>query len=81
MLQYRDTLVDQMYRVEKRLGDGPWFNDDEFSLADTAFAPLFRQNSVADYKLSVIDPVSYAEIKRLGRTPVGITRSAQFSRR
>jgi glutathione S-transferase len=34
---------------------GPWFNGAEFSLADTAFAPLFRQNSVAGGKLSVLD--------------------------
>ena len=54
--RYRDTLVEQLHRVEKRLGDGPWFNGDDFSLADTAFAPLFKQNSVAQHRLSVIDP-------------------------
>ena len=54
--KYRDVLVSQLQRVEKRLGDGPWFNGAEFSLADTAFAPLFRQNSVAGNKLSVLDP-------------------------
>ena len=54
--KYRDVLVSQLQRVEKRLGDGPWFNGEEFSLADTAFAPLFRQNSVAGNKLSVLDP-------------------------
>ncbi|HUV22443.1 MAG TPA: glutathione S-transferase family protein [Gammaproteobacteria bacterium] len=60
--KYRDTLVDQLHRVEKRLGDGPWFNGDEFSLADTAFAPLFRQNSVAQNRLSVIDPTSMPKV-------------------
>jgi len=54
--KYRELLVSQVERVEKRLGDGPWFNGAEFSLADTAFAPFFRQDSVADGKLSVIDP-------------------------
>ena len=54
--KYRDLLISQLQRVEKRLGDGPWFNGVEFSLADTAFAPLFRQNSVAGNKLSVLDP-------------------------
>ena len=54
--KYRDSLVSQFQRVEQRLGDGPWFNGEQFSLADTAFAPLFRQNSVADNKLSVLDP-------------------------
>ena len=60
--KYRDLLVSQFRRVEKHLGDGPWFNGDEFSLADTAFAPLFRQNSVADNKLSVLDPESMPRV-------------------
>ncbi|MCP4470890.1 MAG: glutathione S-transferase family protein [Gammaproteobacteria bacterium] len=54
-LRYRGRLEDLLQRVEKRLGDGPWFNGDEFSLADTAFAPLFQQDSVAQGRLSVID--------------------------
>ena len=64
--KYHDTLVDQLHRVEKRLGDGPWFNGDEFSLADTAFAPMFRQNSVAQNRLSVIDPASMPKVTAWG---------------
>jgi glutathione S-transferase len=60
--RYRGLLVGQLERVEKRLGDGPWFNGAEFSLADTAFAPLFRQNSVAGGQLSVIDPASMPKL-------------------
>ncbi|MDH3389701.1 MAG: glutathione S-transferase family protein [Gammaproteobacteria bacterium] len=60
--KYRGRLVSQLQRVEKRLGDGPWFNGAEFSLADTAFAPLFRQNSVAGGKLSVIDPQTMPKV-------------------
>jgi len=60
--KYRDALVSQLHRVEKRLGDGPWFNGAEFSLADTAFAPLFRQNSVANGKLSVLDPATMPKV-------------------
>ncbi len=61
--KYRDLLVSQFNRVEKRLGDGPWFNGTEFSLADTAFAPLFRQNSVAENKLSVLDPETMPRVE------------------
>ncbi len=64
--RYRDNLVEQFYRVENRLGDGPWFNGEEFSLADTAFAPLFRQNSVADGKLSVLDPATMPKVTAWG---------------
>ena len=60
--KYRDSLVSQLHRVEKRLGEGPWFNGEEFSLADTAFAPLFRQDSVAGGKLSVIDPTTMPRV-------------------
>jgi len=56
--KYRERLVSQLERVEKRLGDGPWFNGAEFSLADTAFAPFFKQDSVADGRLSVINPAT-----------------------
>ncbi len=54
--RYRGRLEDQLQRIENRLGDGPWFNGEHFSLADTAFAPFFRQDSVAQGRLSVIDP-------------------------
>lgn len=60
--KYRDSLVSQFHRIEERLGDGPWFNGEEFSLADTAFAPLFQQNSVAGNKLSVLDPESMPKV-------------------
>ena len=74
--KYRDLLVSQLRRIENRLGDGPWFNGEQFTLADTAFAPLFRQNSVAGGKLSVIDAGSmpkvsaWAERLQIGRAHV-----------
>ena len=60
--KYRDALVEKLLRVEKRLGDGPWFNDEQFSLADTAFAPLFRHDSVAHRQMSVIDADSMPKV-------------------
>jgi glutathione S-transferase len=60
--KYRDNLISQLQRVENRLGEGPWFNGEEFSLADTSFAPLFRQNSVAQGRLSVIDPATMPRV-------------------
>lgn len=61
-LRYRKQLEDQLLRIEKRLGDGPWFNGDDFSLADTAFAPLFRQDSVAQNRLSVINAATTPKV-------------------
>ena len=60
--KYRDQLVSHLHRVEKRLGDGPWFNGEQFSLADTAFAPLFAHGAVANYRFSVIDPVTMPKV-------------------
>ncbi len=54
--KYRDQLVSQLQRIENRLGEGDWFNGDQFTLADTAFAPLFMHNAVANYAFTVIDP-------------------------
>ena len=59
---YRDLLVSQLRRVENRLGDGPWFNGEEFSLADTAFAPLFAHGAVANHHFSVIDPTTMPKV-------------------
>ena len=53
--KFRATLQSQMQRIENQLGDGPWFNGEVFSLADTAFAPVFMHDAVADYKFSIID--------------------------
>jgi len=53
--KYRDMLVTKLRRVENRLGDGPWFNGEQFTLADTAFAPLFMHLSVLGDHVSIVD--------------------------
>jgi glutathione S-transferase len=61
-LKYRGRIEDLLRRVEKRLGDGPWFDGENFSLCDTAFAPFFRQDCVFDGRLSVIDPATTPKV-------------------
>ncbi len=61
--KYRDRLVNQLLRVEQRLGDGPWFNGETFTLCDTAFAPLFRHNSTFGDKLSLIDAATMPKVQ------------------
>jgi glutathione S-transferase len=65
--KYRQRLISQMERLEKRLGDGPWFNGKDFSLADTAFAPLFFHDAVAGYRISVIDPQTMPKVDAWSR--------------
>ena len=60
--KFRGKLVSQLRRLENRLGDGPWFNGKQFSLADTAFAPLFKHDAVANYRFSVIDPSTMPKV-------------------
>jgi len=60
--RYRAALVEQLQRIERNFGDGPWFNGKQFSLADTAFAPLFRQDAVAQHRLSVLDAHSMPKV-------------------
>jgi glutathione S-transferase len=61
-VKYRDQLVSQFRRLENRLGDGPWFNGEDFSLADTAFAPLFAHDAVANYRFSVVDAATMPKL-------------------
>ncbi len=43
------SLAADLARVEAALGDGPFFNGDEFALIDAAYAPLFiRLDAFAD---------------------------------
>lgn len=60
--KYRDLLVSQLRRIENHLGDSDWFNGDDFTLADTAFAPLFMHDSVADKAFSLIDPATMPKV-------------------
>ena len=38
--QQREAVVNKLRQLEQRLGDGPYFNGADFSLVDTAYAPL-----------------------------------------
>ncbi len=41
--QKRQSLEQKLAQVEAQLGEGPYFNGDQFSLVDTAYAPLFMR--------------------------------------
>lgn len=44
----RKALIDKFARVETKLGNGPFFAGDQFSLVDAVFAPIFRYFDVFD---------------------------------
>ena len=61
--KFKSTLQSQMQRIEDQLGDGPWFNGETFSLADTAFAPVFMHDAVDNYRFSIIDFAAIPKIE------------------
>ena len=71
--KYFDRLSGQLQYLEKQLGDGPWFNGEQFSLTDTAYAPLFVQLSVSPNYPHLIDtqrtPKLHAWAERLKALP------------
>ena len=44
----RQALADRWHTVEENLGRGPWFDGDQFTLVDAAFAPVFRYFEVIE---------------------------------
>jgi len=38
----RQSLVDRFSWIETRLSNGPWFDDEAFSLVDAVYGPVFR---------------------------------------
>lgn len=42
------TLKDRLRTLEGQLGEGPWFNGQDFSLVDAAYGPLFRYFDVIE---------------------------------
>ena len=47
--QTRTTQLEQRFaRLEARLGAGPWFDGEKFSLVDAVFGPVFRYFDVFD---------------------------------
>ncbi len=58
-----EQLVKLVGLLEEQLGDGPWFAGNDFTLADTSFAPFFWQDAVCDRKMSVLDAEQFPKTK------------------
>ncbi len=51
----RDDIQEKLERLEAVIGDGPFFGGDDFSLVDTAYAPLFIRLSWLAEILELVD--------------------------
>ncbi len=51
----RDRIAAQFALVETQLGEGPWFDGQEFSLVDAVYGPIFRYfdvfDAIADFEI------------------------------
>ena len=63
-LALKAKLVDQLKKVEEQIGDGPFFNGEEFSLIDSSYTPVFMQIDLISQK---VDLDVYAETPKVGR--------------
>lgn len=46
--EYREKLHKQLLQLEKQLGDGPFFNGEQFCLIDASYAPFFVRQEHLD---------------------------------
>ncbi len=61
------AIADKLARLEGRLGDGPWFDGQAFSLVDAVFAPVFRYFDAFDRLpgLALIDQPKLSRWRRM----------------
>lgn len=58
----RAAIEGSLNHLEKFLGAGPWFNGADFSLVDTAFAPLFMRYRLFEDKQKMLDAGRFPRI-------------------
>lgn len=58
----RASIEGSLNHLEKFLASGPWFNGANFSLVDTAFAPLFMRYRLFEERQQVLDTGRFPKI-------------------
>ena len=61
-------MLSQIQRLESQLGSGPYFNGQDFSLADTAAAPIFTRMVLMNERLNYFDPATAPHFDQWGQT-------------
>lgn len=60
-------------RVEQALGDGPWFNGENFSLVDATFAPLLMRYDILDRRHRLFEDDELPRLRRWWRALRALT--------
>lgn len=58
------SVTKQFAWLENQLGDGPYFNDEDFSLVDIAYAPLFMRADLLNLADTLYPPQDYPRVAR-----------------
>ncbi len=62
-----EEMLAHIQRIEGQLGDGPYFNGEQFSLVDTAVAPIFTRMALMNKKLKYFDPATAPKFDQWGK--------------
>ena len=57
-----ETALKNLARVEKEAGEGPWFNGEDFSLVDCAYAPLFMRYQLLNARHRLFDEQDFPRL-------------------
>jgi glutathione S-transferase len=57
-------VLAQLARLEKKLGNGPWFNGAEFSLVDSTYAPLLMRYALLNRRHRLFDDDEFPRLHR-----------------
>jgi glutathione S-transferase len=66
------SVTKQFKWLENKLGDGPYFNDQDFSLVDIAYAPLFMRANLLNLADTLYPTQDYPKVARWAETLLAI---------
>ena len=58
----RETALRNLAKVEKIYGEGPWFNGEDFSLVDCAYAPLFMRYQLLNEHQNIFERDAFPKL-------------------
>lgn len=66
------AVTKQLEWLENKLGDGPYFNAQDFSLVDIAYAPLFMRSNILNLGDTLYPTPHYPKVARWAETLLAI---------
>ncbi|HSP00175.1 MAG TPA: glutathione S-transferase family protein [Thioalkalivibrio sp.] len=57
-------VLAQLARLENKIGDGPWFNGERYSLVDSTYAPLLMRYALLNRRHRLFDDDEFPHLRR-----------------